>query len=210
MHFILFSLVTAMLVFMFHYERNGTPWSLPGTFISRVLWATSFSIGYAILGGMSYGFYVFISLFVSCFVMSFIPHGFAMNMGNRAVTWDNMPPIKVMTLFGKDIFVPKWWPALWMKHFKDKLSFFWQDALGMLSVGLLSSLVLFVPLFFLGMPALNVLFATMTMLISYPLCYGIGQKVPLSIFGNTPHSAMWGEFLLSIAFACSLVVLLWA
>ena len=114
--------IIALFVFAYHYERNGNPEAIGNT-LERVLLAITFGIGAAFLSFPDLRFHALIWLTIGSLLEIYIPHAFAQNMGNRTQTWDAMPRI---TVFGS-VTIPKWWPAIWMSSFKDKLGFSTQD-----------------------------------------------------------------------------------
>lgn len=207
---LIYVLVLALLVFAYHYERNGNP--LPeGDFLERLFWALSFSIGFLAINAEQHNFYLSAVLFVTQFIAMLIPHAFAQNMGHRIQAWEQMPRIK---LWGS-ITIPKWWPAYWMKLFIDDLSYFEQDFLGMGTVGLLRGLLVFGIPFVLGLYfpiffGINYLIFVICVAIStiwQPIAYTLGPLVPFSIWTNQANTPAWGEFLIPFGWWFCLLVI---
>ena len=196
--------IIALFVFAYHYERNGDPLTIGNT-LERLFWAVCFGLGAALLSSPHFHYYALGWLTVGALLEIYIPHGFAQNMGDRTQTWDAMPRI---TVFGS-VTLPKWWPAIWMAPFKDKLGFTTQDFLGMGTVGLIRGLIVFAPTLFLGCSLVGVLFATALATIWQPLSYWVGYRTPFTLWTNTANSSTWGEFYVPIGWALALAGLLW-
>lgn len=203
MIFIIYLFVLVLLVFGYHYERNGDPIPL-GDFLSRIFWGISFSIGYLACSldrtnPWMAAFFVF-----SQFIAMLIPHAFAMNMGKRTQLWIDMTAIKVFGNFT----LPKWWPAYWLKPFLTDLNFFEQDFIGMQTVGLLRGLVVFGLPIALGWIGLTAgLIAVVINMLWQPLSYTLGNMIPLNIWTNKAYSSTWGEFLIAFGWAFSIYII---
>ena len=196
--------IIVLFVFAYHYERNGNPWAIGDT-LERLFWAVCFGLGAALLSFPHFHYYAIGWLAVGALFGIYIPHAFAQNMGDRTQTWDAMPSI---TIFGS-VTAPKWWPAIWMAPFKDKLGFTMQDFLGMGSAGLIRGIIVFVPTLFLGCSLAGVLFATALTTIWQPLSYWLGYRTPFTLWTNAANSSTWGEFYVPIGWALALAGLLW-
>lgn len=149
-----------------------------GNSIRRILWGLAVSSSYFLLNERT--ILVSIYIFVMSFASMFIPHGFAFNAGNRTQTWDDMPRITVYGGFS----VPKWWPAYWLVDVKDRLSFFWQDVLGLLSVGTIRA---FMVLMVIPTPCIYSFFVV---ILSHPLSYMAGQKMPFKFMRPTEYAEL--------------------
>ena len=128
--------ITALFVFMYHYERNGNPWAIGDTF-ERLLWAFVFAMGWPILGfahGSPPIIWIATMVFVGQFIAILIPHAFAQNAGFRTITWAQQP-------------WTKWWPGAAFYYVKN---YFVQDFFGMMCVGLLRGCIVFLPTIALG------------------------------------------------------------
>ena len=202
---LLFLLVVALYVFSYHYERNGNPIN-GGDFLSRIFWSIGFTLGYFLLGGWKLDLLLAVWMFLGGFLEILIPHGFAQNMGKRTQTWDEMPSIPLFTVFGKALTLPKWWPALWMAPFKNKLSFTWQDLLGMGTVGFMRGAIVFAPCVALGLGLLPVIAAILITAFWQPFAYWVGNRTPFNIWTNTANSSTWGEFYIGIGWALAVLV----
>ena len=195
---VMFLFVTALLVFSYHYERNGNPWNL-GDFGCRCLWVLSVVIGYTALHYDNIHPLAVIWMGASAFLQLMVPHAFAQNMGNRTQTWEQMPRI---TLVGS-ITLPKWWPGalfIWVKNFAI------QDFLGMASVGFWRGLVVFGPPMALGFSAVYCAAAIAITTIWQPVSYWVGYRIPYSIWTNAANSSTWGEFGIGIGWSIALLI----
>lgn len=210
-------LTIPLLVFIYHYVRNG--FLLPnfvGTLGARLIWASAFVSAYFLttLTGASVSMAGMLLVLQFC-AQAAIPHGFAMNMGKNSQPWSVMAPIKVLTLFGKDVTVPKYWPAYFFPQYDqagwDTLPM-WKRALidfgGMAVVGAIRGAMVFFPCVVLGLSPLAALLGFVITTVWQPLSYFVGHYIPLGIFDNTPNSAEWGEFLIGVGWALSLLVFL--
>lgn len=196
--------VIALLVFSYHYERNGNPWNF-GETVSRILWACALAASYALLT-MPIIYWRAPAMIPFAFLEILIPHAFAQRMGSRIDDWKTLQPISLGTIFGHALTVPKWWPAYWMKGFMDKLTFIQQDIIGMASTGCLRGILVFLPLIPLGLSIYAALAAAILQGITQPVSYLIGRCTPFAAFGNPPKSVEWGEFYIGIGWAVSLYV----
>lgn len=193
MHSLLLPLVVALFVFAYHYERNGDPLSL-GTVFSRFFWGLSFSIGYTALDIPNFSLWIALLFVVTGYINLLIPHAWAQNMGRWATPQRRWPGFYLPLLTNDAWTVLKPW---------KRAAY---DALGMLGVGFFRGLVVFVPPVAFGAHMGAALLAILLTAIGQPICYLIGNHVPLSIWGNVKNSATWGEFLIGISWALSLYV----
>lgn len=208
-------LTIPFLIFIYHYIRNGflLP-SFVGTLGSRLIWAAAFVAAYLLTTLKGATTPVAAGLFVLQFLAQMlIPHGFAMNMGKNGEPWSAMPPIKVLTLFGKDVTVPKYWPAWFFPQYtQEEWSALpmWKRTLldfgGMAVVGAIRGAVVFLPCIALGLSPLAALLGVAITAAWQPISYLVGHHIPFGILDNTPNSAEWGEFLIGAGWAISLLV----
>jgi hypothetical protein len=205
--------IIALFVFMYHYERNGNPWN-SGDFIARILWGLTFGAGYGVLSFHSFHLGLYIWLCVAGFLELLIPHGFAMNMGRWAQPWSLMPAIKVLTWKGKDIMVPKCWPAIFLPQFDqagwDALPMWKRTALdfgGMGLVGLYRGILGFVPAVLFGLSWHGAALGVLVTMLGQPISYFVGKYTPWTIWTNAAYSSQWGEFYVPIAWALALLFL---
>lgn len=204
-----------LLIFFYHYIRNGWGFKDLGDLRARLLWSFSFLIAYlatdAVDGNINFpaAAAVFVLQFVSILA---IPHGFAMNMGRWYKPWSLMPRIKVMTLFGKDITLPKYWPAWFFPQYSQSewtALPMWKRTLldfgGMGIVGLLRGAMVFLPTIAFGISPLVAIAAFLAQLWQ-PVAYFVGYYIPFKSLNNTPNSVEWGEFLIGLGWAVSLYI----
>lgn len=184
--------ITALFVFIYHYERNGNPWAIGDTF-ERLIWAFVFAMGCPILSfvhGAPPILGIAAVFFVAQFIAILIPHAFAQNAGHRTITWAQQP-------------WTKWWPGAAFYYVKN---YFVQDYCGMMCTGLLRGAIVFLPTIFLGASPIGAVLATVITMFWQPTAYWLGYKVPWSIWTNTANSSTWGEFFVPIGWAIALVV----
>lgn len=185
--------VTALFVFLYHYERNGNPWAIGDTF-ERLIWAFVFAMGCPILGFVHASpaiLGIAAWLFVGQFIAILIPHAFAQQAGHRTTPWTQMGTWT------------KWWPGA---PFVELTDYPLQDFLGMMCVGALRGAIVFLPTILLGAPVAGALLAALMTAWWQPMAYWVGYKVPWSIWTNTANSSTWGEFFVPIGWAVALVV----
>ena len=188
--------VIALFVFMYHYERNGDPLAI-GDAGQRILWGICFGASAALMSFPNMHWLAIGWLAVGALIEIFIPHAFAQNMGDRTITWQQMGTWT------------KYWPGLWLEPFLSKMGYTTQDFLGMLTVGLLRGITVFVPTLFLGLSIVGVLFATALATIWQPLSYWVGYRTPFTLWTNTANSSTWGELYIGIGWALALAGVLW-
>lgn len=190
--------VVAFFIFSYHFLRNGYPWKAYGTTVARVIWALSFTIGYALLALPSPDV-ITGGLFAALqFLAMLIPHAAFQNMG----TWPT--PQKSWTAF----FLPTKTIAEWsaMSPFAKTRYDFW----GMLSVGVTRAIIVFgvstAVLVFTGGETLLAVPAAIVAAVSQPVAYLVGKYVPFSIWNTPAKSSAWGEIGVAVSWAISLIV----
>lgn len=196
MHAIIFLVVVSMLVFTYHYERNGDPWAW-GQLASRLIWALSMSVAYTAVFFPSVSLVACVLMFGTGYAGLMVPHAFAQRAGRRTDLWTDLPN-------------SKWWPAFWMRPFLPSLSFASQDFIGMMSTGMLRGLIVFAPMVVLGYPLINALVGIFITAFWQPISYAVGYWIPFGLPHTTPNSSEWGEFLVGIGWAVALVFFAWA
>lgn len=191
--------VICACVFGYHYERNGNPANF-GEFVSRTLWSLIFALSYTSLAAAGVNVYLAAALFVLQFAATaIVPHAWVQNMGNWGTVQRKWP----------GFFLPANWPATWVPGSFDATL---HDFLGMLSVGFIRGAVVF------GLPLLASIWyhspitwaawvaAWWCTALGQPLAYLLGRHVNSSLWGNAPNSAEWGEFLVGVSWALSLII----
>lgn len=195
-------LVACLLVFAYHYERNGSPWDLGDT-ACRLTWAIAFSTSYMMLVFLHINWWLVAWFMFAGFIEILVPHAFAQRMGNRTDSWETLTPITVGTFFGKTITIPKWWPALWFEPFLPMSTPLEQDFIGMTSTGLVRGLIVFLPPYCFGVTHSVAIPVCLTMLWQ-PISYAVGWITPLTLWTNPARSSQWGEFYIGIGWALAL------
>lgn len=191
-------LVLALFVFTYHYERNGNPVQVSG-FISRLIWAGSFALGYlALTLTHTDPLLAFLYALFSLGAI-YIPHAWVQNMGD----WPN--PQKRWPGF----FLPNLTQSQWdaMPH-PQRVR---HDFLGMGGVGFFRGLAVF------GAPLIAAIFLPVQphifgpligwglTTVGQPMAYLIGKQIPFSFWSNAPKSTEWGEFLVGVSWFVALV-----
>lgn len=191
LHNIMLVLVTALLVFSYHYERNGNPWNF-GELVSRLIWGASLATAYIALSLPSTDFGIAICFLPLGYLGLLVPHAWVQNMGTWPKAQKRWPGLLLPTLTDAQ------WAAL--SPFRRTM----YDFFGMSSVGRIRGLLTFIPLTFLGMKLPVAVAAGLLQGAAQPLSYLIGRFTPFTLFGNAPNSAEWGEFYVGIGWAASL------
>ena len=184
-------LTIAMLVFNYHYLRNGDPFITKSNFITRLLWALGCSAAVLLLELSNFTLETWLAsimVFFTSFAAIHVPHANVQNMGRWGVPQNKWPSF----FFGN--YTQEQWAA--MTRQKKEFS----DALKMGMVGLVRGVIVFVPLLF-AYPVLNVAAAILITAVWQPLSYFVGWRTPWAVFKNQPYSAEWGEFYIGIGWA---------
>lgn len=182
----LLPIVMVLFVWYYHWVRNGLIFSLP-SFVSRLLWAVTVVVGYFMLGGTS--FVDASIMLLGVLITNYIPHGFAMTVGQRVMDWRNMPRIPFIGSWT----LPKAWPAIWLLPLMSGLNYTEQDLVGMTIVGLMRGILSFA---FTGDFA-----ACAIITAGHTLSYYAGNKFPLSVKGVDAKTAGWGEVFVAVLWA---------
>lgn len=192
MTLVVFLLTIPLLVFAYHYERNGDPANI-GDFLSRTIWSFAVMVAYTMDALDDFNAYVAGWMIFGSFIAIVIPHAFAQRMGNRTDAWT-------------DLFWTKWWPAYWLKPLLNTLSPIDQDFIGMASVGLLRGAAVFLPTVFFGYSAFLAITAMLLTAAWQPWSYYVGYKIPWNLWTNAANSSQWGEFGIGIGWAIALQI----
>lgn len=183
-------LTIPLLIFGYHYLRNGWPVNKLfsfGDFFARMMWCTTFLGAYFLTtGGFSW---LGALLFLLCYLEILVPHGIGMDMGRHPEFQNKWP-----TFFIK-VEQSTWelWP-LWKRELVDVAQMF--------VIGLIRGLIVFAPLFFFNLPNLG--WAIATQALWQPASYYLGYRIPYQVLRNAANSSEWGEFLVGIGWAVSL------
>jgi len=195
-------LAVAVLIFGYHYLRNGWPFNEKrktiGNFVARLMWCGTFVVAYILLSLPNTRLDVAVAYFFLSFAAILIPHAIAQDMGryekNSIPTFQN----RWISFFIK-VSQERWqgWP-LWKRTAIDMLQ--------MLVIGAARGLCVFIPPTLLGASITGAAAAVAIVACWQPLAYAIGHYIPFKGLNNAPNSSEWGEFLIGAGWALALVV----
>lgn len=162
-----------------------------GAFGNRAIWGAGLSSTYALTHLSSLNPIYCGLIFILAWLDMLIPHGFCMCMGNRTQKWDDMARIPFIKIGSFSCTLPKWWPAMWMSPFKDRLSFAVQDWIGMASVAAIRAGIMFGVFAFFGEVTP---WPFLIAIIGQPCAYAGSWRTPWAVNGFVgAYGAEWGE-----------------